>query len=450
MDKMVSLMEVLVARDRRVMRQSELIDQYHKPLISFTMNIAGPIKNNSDIKRGFELGKQILSRELEFSNIKCIHFEEINGTTGNEAFYVLDSEPLEIKRITTEIEEMDDLGRLFDLDVIDASKRKIERHEIGLPERTCLICGKPARACARSRMHTVEELQQKTAAILKAAIEEEDAKVISELACRALLYEVCTTPKPGLVDCNNNGSHKDMDVFTFINSACALRPYFEICARIGRQTDSLPAKETLKRIRQEGKRAEYTMFSATKGVNTHKGAIFSMGIVCAALGRLAKEEWAHTELVLNECANMAEGIVEADFQNLKPENAVTNGQKLYANYGITGIRGQAEEGFPAVQLCGFPIFMKGIEMGKSINESGCAALMAIMTAAVDTNLIARSDIYTQRQVVDEVGAMLQENPYPEREVLEALDHQFIEKNLSPGGSADLLAICYLLYFLRNE
>ena len=192
------------------------------------------------------------------------------------------------------------------------------------------------------------------------------------------------------------------------------------------------------------------MFSATKGVNTHKGAIFSMGIVCASLGRLAKEEWAHSELVLNECANMAEGIVEADFQNLKPENAVTNGQKLYANYGITGIRGQAEEGFPAVQLCGFPAFMKGIEMGKSINESGCAALMAIMTAAVDTNLIARSDIYTQRQVVDEVGAMLQENPYPEREVLEALDHQFIEKNLSPGGSADLLAICYLLYFLRNE
>ena len=94
--------------------------------------------------------------------------------------------------------------------------------------------------------------------------------------------------------------------------------------------------------------------------------------------------------------------------------------------------------------------MKGIEMGKSVNEAGCAALMSIMTGSVDTNLIARSDIYTQRQIVNEVGAILQENPYPEKDVLETLDQQFIQKNLSPGGSADLLAICYLLYFLRSE
>lgn len=450
MDKLASLMEVLVARDRRAQRQSELIDQYHKPIISFTMNIAGPVKNNPDIKRGYELGKQMLKRELQLAEIRCLHFEEISESTGNEAFHVLDAEPIEIKRVTTEIEDMTPLGRLFDLDVIDTQKRKIDRKKVGLDGRKCLICGNDAKECARSRTHSVEELQKRTSEILRETFEKEDAERAAELACKALLYEVCTTPKPGLVDCQNNGSHKDMDVFTFINSACALRPYFERCVRIGRQSEHLPAKSTFEQIRQEGMRAEYAMFASTDGVNTHKGAIFSMGILCAALGRLSREEWKQPELILNECANMAEGIVEKDFKNLSKENAVTNGQKLYVNYGITGIRGQVEEGFPAVRNIGLPILRKGLQEGRSLNESGGAALLAIMTESIDTNLIARSDICTQRQVVDEVRSLLEENPYPSIEQLNELDQKFIRKNLSPGGSADLLAICYLLYFLEND
>ena len=450
MEKMVSLMEILVARERRALRQSELIDQYKKPIISFTMNIAGPIKNNADIKRGYELGKQMLVRELELAEMHCLHFEEILDTTGNEAFYVLDAEPIAIKKVTTEIEDMSPLGRLFDLDVINTQKRKIDRREVELDGRKCLICGNDAKECARSRTHSVEELQKKTSEILRTVFVEEDSKKAAELACRALLYEVCTSPKPGLVDCRNNGSHKDMDLFTFINSACALHPYFEQCVRIGRQTEHLPAKKTFEELRKEGMRAEHAMFAATRGVNTHKGAIFSMGILCAALGRLSREEWKQPELILNECANMAEGIVEKDFKNLNKENAVTNGQKLYVNYGITGIRGQVEDGFPAVRNVGLPILRKGLQEGRTIHESGGAALLAIMTESVDTNLIARSDINTQREVVNDVKALLAENPYPNVEKMKELDQMFIQKNLSPGGSADLLAICYLLYFLEND
>ena len=147
---------------------------------------------------------------------------------------------------------------------------------------------------------------------------------------------------------------------------------------------------------------------------------------------------------------MAEGIVEEDFKNLNKETAVTNGQKLYVNYGITGIRGQVEDGFPAVRNAGLPVLRKGLQDGRTINESGAAALLAIMTESVDTNLIARSDICTQREVVDEVKKLLSENPYLDVETLNHLDQKFIKKNLSPGGSADLLAICYLLYFLLNE
>lgn len=450
MEKMVSLMEVLVARERRAERQQELLAKFQRPLISFTMNIAGPVKNSPDIKRGFELGKHLLEQELALFHMESLYFEEISFSTGNEALYVIDSDPIELKRLTTELEDRYPIGRLFDLDVIRENGEKVDREELGLEGRKCLLCGKPAKECSRSRTHSVEELQKKTREILRNALEESDAKKAAELACRALLYEVSTTPKPGLVDCNNNGSHKDMDIFTFIDSANALRPYFEFCARIGRQTDYLPARETFTRIRKEGMGAEQTMFHATKGVNTHKGAIFSMGVVCAALGRLSREEWKQTEVILNECSNMTKGLVEADFRNVDENTAITNGQKFYVKYGITGIRGQVEEGFPAVRFHGFPTLLKGLEDGKSINEAGCAALLAIMVNSDDTNLIARSDVDTQREVVEEVRELLRENPYPDKEMLENLDRQFIEKNLSPGGSADLLAICYLLYFLMCE
>ena len=132
------------------------------------------------------------------------------------------------------------------------------------------------------------QLQEKTQAVLAAAIREADSKTIARLACQALLYEVATTPKPGLVDRANSGSHRDMDFFTFQASAAALWPYFARCAEIGMDTHSLPPEETFSRLRTPGKLAEGDMLRATAGVNTHKGAIFSMGILCGALGRLER------------------------------------------------------------------------------------------------------------------------------------------------------------------
>jgi triphosphoribosyl-dephospho-CoA synthetase len=190
------------------------------------------------------------------------------------------------------------------------------------------------------------------------------------------------------------------------------------------------------------------MFAATNGVNTHKGAIFSMGILCAALGRLPEEQWKHAEVILRECADMTQGLVKADFGGLTQECAVTVGQKLYLNYGITGVRGQMEAGLPAVRKAGLPVLKEGIRRGLSINDSGCAALLALMASSTDTNLIARSDLATQQATVVRLKELLSVNPYPDRQTLEQLDREFVEKNLSPGGSADLLAICYFLYFLE--
>lgn len=450
MEKMVSLMEILNARENRVRRQQELLAQFGMPLVSFTMNIAGPIKNSPLIRRGFELGRKWMNEELSTVGVECQYYEEVDQGTGNEAFFVVDMDPMELKALTTEIEDGSALGRLFDLDVLKVNGEKVDREELGLPGRTCLICDRPSKECARSRTHTVEELQARTREIIEEALADEDAKTAAALACRALLYEACTSPKPGLVDRINNGSHKDMDIFTFMNSSSALWPYFKNCVRIGRKTAGQDGAETFALLRREGKKAERCMFASTKGVNTHKGAIFSMGIVCGALGRLPHELWTNHEKILDECAVITKGLVEEDFRNIKYTDKLTNGQKLYLKHGITGIRGQAEAGFPAVRNAGLPVLFQGISQGMSLNDAGCGALLALMTEATDTNLIARSNVETQQEMTALVKKIIEITPYPNKEILKDLDRIFTEKNLSPGGSADLLAICYLLYFLKEE
>lgn len=449
MEQHISLEQMLNAREERVYHQQDLLARYHKPMISFTMNIAGPIKNSPLIQRGFQLGLRRLKEELAANHLTWLHFDEINAPTGCEAYFVLDASPLTLKKITADLEDGSPLGRLFDMDVLREDGEKVGREELQLSARRCLICDNSARVCGRSRTHSVSELQKKTTDILQKSLLEADSKEIAILAQRALLYEVTTSPKPGLVDRFNSGSHKDMDVFTFMNSASALFPYFEACARIGIETAEESAKETFLHIRPQGKQAESDMLLATGGVNTHKGAIFSMGILCAAIGRTPRESWKDVDHILEECKKMTEGIVASDFAGLTEATAVTVGQKLYLHHKITGVRGQAEAGFPAVRKHGLPKLKEGLKKGLSLNDAGCATLLTLMVSVADTNLIARSNVETQEQVVEETKALLDATPFPDQQTLLDLDASFIHKNLSPGGSADLLAICYFLYFLET-
>ena len=192
------------------------------------------------------------------------------------------------------------------------------------------------------------------------------------------------------------------------------------------------------------------MLHATAGVNTHKGAIFSMGILCGALGRLERQQWRNPKVILSECAAMTEGLVSQDYVNLTPETAKTAGQKLYLQYGITGVRGQAEAGFPVVLNVGLPKLEAALSAGKSINEAGCAALLAMLADTVDTNMIHRGGYELAKKTAEKLRMLLEKEPFPSKAKLEALNEEFVQKNLSPGGTADLLALVYLLHFLKEE
>lgn len=442
----VSLQEILDAREQRVKTQKALLAQYKKPLICFTMNIAGPEKYNRDIAIGFAVGNWMLRQALP---AQCIlHKQSSRKNSGCESYYVVDMAPRALKQLAIELEDSDPIGRLFDIDVLDTDGTKLSREALGQARRKCLLCNNDAVLCARSRTHSVDQLQDRTGFLLYLAARQQMTEYVAVQAYLALNKEFTTTPKPGLVDRNNRGSHPDMGIKHFFASANALRPFFSRFVDEGFLARDLKPEETFRRIRGIGKEAEAAMYQATHGVNTHKGAIFSLGLLCAAAGRLSPEHW-QPERLLSECSAMAKGVVAQDFANVTLETAKTAGERIYAQYGITGVRGQAEAGFPAVFNTGLPILRQGLVNGLSLNHAGCVTLLHLIAAIDDTNLIHRGDRNIQLQVKQDIATMLEKDPFPSIDIIERLDADFIQRNLSPGGSADLLAVTYFLHFMDS-
>ena len=433
----VTLQQILLAREQRAAKQKQLLAQYPCPLICFTMNIAGPVKTSSLIERGFRAGL----KELESLDTAIVAQEILYKDTGCEAFFAVDMDADALKAFCTEIEEATPLGRLFDMDVIDTDGRKLERQG----QRGCIVCGAPGRGCAARRVHSVAELHAATHKLLQEHFCLTDRLNIAYWAAKSLIDEVLTTPKPGLVDRRNTGSHTDMDLTTFVASANALRPYFEKCVAIGQDTANQAPEETFRLLRQAGITAEETMYQATGGVNTHKGAIFTLGILCGAVGRLWTAETPIPALpqLFAECAAVGQAA-EADFAAM---DGSTAGQRLYLQKGIKGIRGEVADGLPSVANTALPALKEGLAKGLSFNDAAACALVRLIAQVEDTNLYHRGG-EAGAAFAKEAAQVL--GKFPTMEQIEALDDAFIARNLSPGGCADLLAATCFLYRLTEE
>ena len=435
----VTLDQVLRCREERAERQRDLIQRYSKPVISFCMNIAGPVKTDNLIERGFRTGLRSLEGGLLACNARILSKQVLYAVTGPEAFFCVDLSAIKLKELTCRIEDRDSLGRLFDLDVIDTDLTKVERSALGKPERKCLICGNEAKVCSSRRIHTVKELQERTREILESTVPEAEAELVASLAVKALLCEVYITPKPGLVDRDNNGSHPDMDMLSFAGSAAVLHSYFKKACLTG---------DSFEHLRKEGLEAEEKMFLETRGVNTHKGAVFTMGIVCAAAGLAIAGGSFDTSAVFEKCAHIASGIVRQDLENLETDNCTTAGQRLFAKYGITGIRGEMEKGLPSVKNHGLPVLEKLLYEGHSWDEAGSNALLAILANITDTNMVSRGGM-EKAQKASKQAAELVGQGFVSLDKMRELDRQYCLDNLSPGGAADLLAVCCFLHFAKE-
>lgn len=445
MERGVTLAEILAAKENRVMKQNALLREFGVPVISFSMNIAGPVKDSQLIRRAFFFGCGALKAALNTARFPILREDVTTASTGCEAMVAVRADAAALKRLCVSIEDATPVGRLFDMDVLDTDGRKLEREN----ERRCLICGKPGRGCASRRLHSVSELQAATRQIIEAHFAKADRHRIAALATNALIEEVRTTPKPGLVDLNNNGSHRDMTVSTFLASAAALADYWEQCVQIGQESAAQSPEETFARLREAGKTAERAMLDATGCINTHKGAIFILGVLCGAIGRLWNAEipCGDVEAILNECTAMTAKPLRAELAALAafPEKAQTKGQRLYLNYGMTGVRGEMAAGLPRIRLISLPKFRQALSAGYSRNDAGAIALLALIAQGPDTNMVARGGLGAAEEAVHEASALLARDSFPSLTAIARLDETFIRRNLSPGGCADLLASTYFLY-----
>ena len=257
--------------------------------------------------------------------------------------------------------------------------------------------------------------------------------IIGHLASMALQAELDTTPKPGLVDRNDNGAHRDMDHALMRRSIQALHPYFVRLAQIG--FDNLHPRHD--EIQQVGIEAEQAMFNATGGVNTHKGALFSIGLAAVALGGMVCSNNAQLHSLSNSIASLA---------CLFPDTSGTHGSKAKANNKLKGALDNAREGYPQLFRVWLPFYLDRLAEGDryALHKT----LLRIMCDLDDTNIVYRTSMETMQKVQAEARRMLERIPETTHfeAALQAMNTDYIRRNISPGGSADMLS---LVVFLSN-
>lgn len=455
----VTVADMMQAREARFFMQQNMLARYPGAvLVCLTMNVAGPVKVTPAIERAFAWGMESIRAVLAGNRVR---FEaDIHEKTGAEAVFVVEGEAKEVKRRLCLLEDGCAMGRLLDVDVIEPDGQKISRTDIGLPPRKCLLCGQDAPVCARSRAHTVEELFARIHEIIDTHFSDAYAKRVSRQAQRALLTEAAISPKPGLVDRLNAGAHDDMDIFTFIDSACALGNYFEACARIGLDHRDQTPQACFDALRTQGLLAEADMKRATGGVNTHKGAIFSLGVFAAALGMGFDGERSEAKKALERCGEMTAERMREELASLDGREASSFGESIYQTSRVGGVRAEAASGFASVRESGLSRLHAALEAGLSLNDAGLCALVALMARTQDTNALRRGGKEAAAKLLadaKELDAMicryaaegtLGVHMEGIRAHMAAWDVQLSAARISPGGCADLLALTLLAHFIE--
>ncbi|TGD25049.1 triphosphoribosyl-dephospho-CoA synthase [Companilactobacillus suantsaicola] len=256
--------------------------------------------------------------------------------------------------------------------------------------------------------------------------------LLAKQAVSALKWEVSFSPKPGLVDAVSNGSHTDMDIVLFYKSADALLSGFEEMARVSfRHPLDLKLREAIGKI---GRIAEKDMFAATNGVNTHKGAIWSLGLLVSVISSLQTDDLAEILAGVKKLSRMPDR-----FNEVKP----THGQVTKQKYALTGAKGEAQSGLINVA--------KALSFQPEADDfdTWMRRLLVLYSNVNDTNIVYRSDLETLQQF-QKLSAEIVRDPRsvmgnPQFTILQNFTK---EKNISPGGSADLFAASYFLKHLN--
>lgn len=267
---------------------------------------------------------------------------------------------------------------------------------------------------------------------------------LAGLAVNALLDEARLAPKPGLVDSRGNGAHSDLNLDLMCRSANALAPAFALMAAAGAVANA-PTVALREKLGQLGREAEATMLATTGGINTHRGAIWALGLLVGA----AAVEQDNTSAA--QTASIAAAIAGRR-DRFAPARTGHKGEQACRDFNVAGARGQAQAGFPHVIELGLPELQRSRARGDSEAASRLNALLVIMSRLDDTCVLSRGGLGTLQRLQRGAATVLAAGgaaTLSGRRALRQLDADTLACHVSPGGAADLLAATLFLDRLDN-
>jgi triphosphoribosyl-dephospho-CoA synthase len=272
-------------------------------------------------------------------------------------------------------------------------------------------------------------------------------ELIAGQAVLALLHELAAWPKPGLVSHVDSGSHADMDAALMRASAESLRPFFAELARAGQDG------ENMDRLRTIGLRAEAATLTVTGGVNAHRGAIFGLGLLCAAAGAVSEISTSGAAIAPVRLGEVVMRRWGAEIGR-GPIPLFSHGATALRRYGARGARAEAAGGFRSVYEVGWPALHEGRSLQPGDPDAppvqACFALIAVVC---DTNLLHRGGADGLRYASEAASSFLSRGGVGAsdwRARAAAVHTAFVARRLSPGGCADLLAMTLFVDALESE
>jgi len=419
------LSKVLNARENRFQLRNTIAKSDFDSL-SLTLNIPGYPKSNELLSNLFTQVLDDLLIYLQANRIIIENKKEILRVDKAGDFYLVrlkqnkQTDLQKIKQLTEYFEEKHQLSRLIDVDIFNKYDTEIR-----------------------------DKIFKETSLFLKEISKEKLIRNICNFAQRSLLYEISISNKPGLVCFEGPGAHTDMNFFTFLNSTSALTPYFKEFCKLGYMYQG-ELNKVLPKIREIGLRAEKTMFLATNQANTHKGIIFLFGISLFSITKILSENGIFSDSEFQKTVKkIGKDLVKNELQH--SNDYKTHGEKVFHTYGKegAGIRFEVERGLPTIFQTSLPYFSDQLKPEIYANQTKLQqillqGLLKIMSINNDSNILYRGDLETLNYIKKTAEESLN-NP---KEFLQLKKYCKANK-ISPGGSADLLAVSLLIHFLKE-
>lgn len=417
---------ILTARENRAKEIEKWLHQGNEAVLSIRANMPTSIKNSSEayvIVRFFEC--QVKEK---FNVIKHERFESADGP------YTLCSikheRMAQLKRELMSLEDNLSIGRLVDLDLWSIPDQLWSRSALGEKPRTCYLCAKPAHQCVRSQEHDINDVIN----YIKKTVYDHLRSEVYAIAQKAITQELRLEHKFGLVTPTSMGSHKDMDYTLMMKSHEIILPYFVDIFRLGYEKAEL--YHLLELARPLGIQTEKNMMQVTGGINTYKGLIFILGLVCLSLGYTMNHHQDFNHIFQN-IHHLSQNIL-SDFEK-KPK---TFGEKAYREHQILGARGEAYLGLPSVHHA------LNLMSNATISDALLRrVLQQLIRTTDDTVLLKRAGSFENYMHIKKMVASIQVDNLEE---VKSFTAYAIENHLSFGGAADLLIATIFLYEIKKR